>query len=91
MTRWQYTVTTREGTADLVEHMQQMDSNGWELLNGSTVCGIGGIAYTMWWRKQGPAPYKAPLPYDMDPNPPARPASFPYDTDPNPPARPAGL
>ncbi len=57
MTGWQYKVTTREGTEDLVaQHMQQMDSNGWELLNGSTVCGTRGIAYTMWWRKEAPSP-----------------------------------
>jgi hypothetical protein len=59
-------VTTTE---DLVaRHMREMDSNGWELLNGSTVWGTRGIAYTMWWRKTGPAPtpYEEPRPYTMD-------------------------
>jgi hypothetical protein len=48
--------------------MREMDSNGWELLNGSTVWGTRGIAYTMWWRKTGPAPtpYEEPRPYTMD-------------------------
>ena len=77
MARWQYTVTTREGTEDLVPHMQQMDSNGWELLNGSTVCGTRGIAYTMWWRKEAPAPrpYEEPRPHST--MVPAKPAGMP--------------
>ncbi len=82
MTRWQYTVTTKEGTADLVaQHMQQMDSNDWELVNGSTVCGTRGIAYTMWWRKEAPAPrpYEEPRPY-TGPRP-ARPAWMPSPPD----------
>jgi hypothetical protein len=65
MAGWQYKITTREGTEDLVtQHMQQMDSDGWELLNGSTVCGTRGIAYTMWWRKPAPVPrpYEEPRP-----------------------------
>ena len=80
MTRWQYTVTTREGPTDLVaQHMQQMDSNDWELLNGSTVCGIGGIAYTVWWRrKPGTRPHEEPRPHTtMEP---ARPAGMPGPT-----------
>jgi hypothetical protein len=82
MTRWQYTVTTMEGTAELVaQHMQQMDSDGWELLNGSTVCGTRGIAYTMWWRKTGPPPrpYEEPRPYTTIR--PARPAGMPGPPD----------
>ena len=78
MARWQYTVTTREGTEDLVaQHMEQMDNNGWELLNGSTVCGTRGIAYTMWWRQEAPAPrpYKEPSP-DIAIHP-AKPAGMP--------------
>jgi hypothetical protein len=66
MTRWQYKVTTKEGTEDLVvQHMKQMDSDGWELLNGSTLRGTRGIAYTMWWRKTGsaPKPYEEPRPH----------------------------
>jgi hypothetical protein len=80
MTRWHYSVTTREGTEDLVaQHMQQMDSDGWELLNGSTVCGTRGIAYTMWWRKEGPAPgpYEDPVLGTISPITPAAPGGMP--------------
>lgn len=50
-----YTVTTiMDGTDRVVEHMQEMDRRGWELLTGSTTYGPDGIAYTMWWRKAAP-------------------------------------
>lgn len=54
MDHWLYTVTTRDDTDLVVEHMQEMDGRGWELLNGSTTYGHDGIAYTMWWRKAAP-------------------------------------
>ena len=63
MAHWLYTVTTtREGTDLVVEHMQEMNGRGWELLNGSTAYGPDRIAYTMWWRKAALAPTPATPP-----------------------------
>jgi hypothetical protein len=70
MAHWLYTVTTtREGTDLVVEHMQEMDGRGWELLNGSTTYGPDRIAYTMWWRKPAPAPTPARLPVPAEATP----------------------
>jgi hypothetical protein len=75
MADWQYNViTTRESTDLIAQRMQQMDRDGWELLNCSTAYEPGRIAYTTWWRKeaQGPAPYVPPRPHE--PIEPASPA-----------------
>ena len=70
MAHWLYTVTTtKEGTDRVVEHMQEMDGRGWELLNGSTAYGPDRIAYTMWWRKEAPTPTPARPPVQLEATP----------------------
>jgi NAD dependent epimerase/dehydratase family enzyme len=61
--RWQYRVTEVRGqtTEAVQEHLDALNSEGWELINGSTATAYfqgrwtswqkHPLNYTMWWRK----------------------------------------